>query len=191
MTPLGDVATISSGFPFRKKVESEPGGDLVLVQIKDVDDTEGLSRAGEITLRSESGRYDRYLLRPGDLLFQSRGSRHPVAVVESAVRGIAASGLHVIRLTADAVLPAYLAWWLNQPECQARLRNAVAHGTYVPFVSTSDLKNFAVLVPPLEMQRRIVEVDLLRRRERVLSQRLQDLTQQLIDGVTLLAASRR
>ena len=97
MIPLGTVADVSTGYPFRKKVEPEAGGDIVLVQLKDMDGAEGVSGSGTITLRNDGGKYQRYLLQAGDLLFQSRGSRHPVAVVEAGIRGIAATGLHTIR----------------------------------------------------------------------------------------------
>jgi hypothetical protein len=81
-SPLGDVARVSARYPFRKKVETEDGGDIVLVQIKDINDTEGVSGTSGIMLRSEGGKYDRYLVEKGDLLFHARGSRHPVAVVD-------------------------------------------------------------------------------------------------------------
>jgi hypothetical protein len=190
LIPLGSVADVSTGYPFRKKVESEEGGDVVLVQLKDIDGAERVSGSGAIMLRNDDGRYHRHLLQEGDLLFQSRGSRHPVAVVESGLRGIAAIGLHVVRPRTGRVLPAYLAWWLNHPASQARFRDELARGTYIPFVAVADLRAFLVPVPTLEVQQRIVEADRLRRRERELTERLNDLTQQLVDGATLAAATR-
>jgi hypothetical protein len=88
------------------------------------------------------------------------------------------------------VLPAYLAWWLNHPASQAKFRDELARGTYIPFVAVADLRAFLVPVPTLEVQRRIVDLDRLRRRERELTERLNDLTQQLVDGATLAAATR-
>ncbi len=190
MTPLGNVADVSTGYAFRKKVQPEEGGDVVLVQLKDMDGAEGVSGAGTVTLRNEGGKYERYLLQAGDLLFQSRGSRHPVAVVEAGIRGIAATGLHMIRPHARRVRPDYLAWWLNQPTSQAKFKNDLARGTYIPFVSKADLLAFHVPVPSLEVQGKIIEVDRLRRQERALREQLDTLTQQLVDGATIAAATR-
>jgi restriction endonuclease S subunit len=190
MTPLGNVADVSTGYAFRKKVQPEEGGDVVLVQLKDMDGAEGVSGAGTVTLRNEGGKYERYLLQAGDLLFQSRGSRHPVAIVEAGIRGIAATGLHTIRPDARRVRPDYLAWWLNQPTSQAKFKNDLARGTYIPFVSKADLLAFHVPVPSLDVQRQIVEVDRLRRQERALREQLDTLTQQLVDGATIAAAMR-
>jgi restriction endonuclease S subunit len=188
--PLGNVAEVSTGYPFRKKVEPEEGGDVVLVQLKDMGGAEGVSGSGTITLRNEGGKYQRYLLQAGDLLFQSRGSRHPVAVVGSGIRGIAATGLHTIRPDARRVQPEYLAWWLNHPVSQEILINKVARGQYIPFVSKADLLAFLVPVPSLEVQERIVAVDRLHRQERALRERLDTLTQQWVDDVTFAAADR-
>jgi restriction endonuclease S subunit len=190
MTPLGNVADVSTGYAFRKKVQPEEGGDVVLVQLKDMDGAEGVSGTGTVTLRNEGGKYERYLLQQGDLLFQSRGSRHPVAIVGSGIRGIAATGLHTIRPNRGRVLPEYLAWWLNHAVSQDTLVSKVARGQYIPFVSKADLLEFLVPVPSLEVQKRIVEVDRLLRQERALRERLDFLTQQWVDDVTFAAADR-
>lgn len=190
-TPLGDVARISAGYPFRSRVEAEEGGDIVLVQIKDIDVSEGVSATGTITLRNEGGKYEKYLLQEGDVLFQSRGSRHPVAVIAGGLRAIAATGVHVIRPERQAVLPHYLAWFLNHPRSQSKLTSDVARGTYIPFVSKGDLAAFPVPTPPLEIQERIIEIDRLRQAESHLRQRLNELTQQLADTATWTAATRQ
>ena len=189
-TPLGDVARVSTGYPFRRKVEAEEGGDIVLIQIKDVDSTEGVSESGTIVLRSEGGKYEKHLLQEGDLLFQSRGSRHPVAVVEGGVRGIAATGLLVLKPDHRRVMSSYLAWWLNHPQSQAKL-TGVARGTYIPFISKGELDAFLVPLPALAVQSRIVEVDRLQRLEQKLNAHLEQLNQQLVHAATWMAATRK
>ena len=70
--------------------------------LQDVDGAEGVTATCSLTLRSDKRNYDRYLLEEGDLLFQSRGSKHPVAIVGEGLKGIAAAGLHVAnRLAGD------------------------------------------------------------------------------------------
>jgi restriction endonuclease S subunit len=190
-TPLGELARVSTGYPFRKKVETEEGGDIVLVQIKDVDSAEGVSAGGTIVLRSEGGKYEKHLLQGGDLLFQSRGSRHPVAVVDGGVKGIAATGLLVIRPDPRRVIPGYLAWWLNHAQSQAKLTRDLARGTYIPFISKSDLEAFSVAVPPLAIQAQIVEVDRLQRLEQKLGGQLDRLKQQVVHAATWMAATQK
>ena len=190
MYALGAIAEVSTGYPFRKKVESEEGGDLVLVQMKDIDGAGGVVGPGTITLRSTGASYHRYLLRDGDLLFQSRGSRHPAAIVQPGIRGIAAAGLHVIRADQHRVRPDYLAWWLNHPRSQAKITEDLARGSYIPFVSKADLLAFLVPVPTMPVQQRIVEIDRLRRRERELATQHMELTEQLVDCATLAVVTQ-
>lgn len=190
MTPLGDVARVSTSYPFRKKVMPELGGDIVLVQLKHLDGTEGLSSTGTVALSNDSGKYTRYLLETDDLLFQSRGSRHPVVVFESSVRSIAGSGLHVIRVKPAWMNPRFIAWWLNHPISQAKFVGEVARGTYIPFVSKADLEQFLVPLVPLEHQAQIVAVDTLAQRESALRAHLEVLTTQLTNAATYRAATR-
>lgn len=189
MTTLGAVAEVSTGYPFRKKIESEPGGDLVVVQIKDLGGSEGVGGAGAIVLRGDQGEYGRYLLRPGDVLFQSRGSRHPALVVKSGLRGIAAMGVHVIRPNSTRVLPEYIAWWLNHPRSQARFTDELARGSNVPFVAKADLERFAVSAPPLRVQQQIVEIEQLRARHEALSRRIDTLWNEYAVTATWCAAT--
>jgi hypothetical protein len=193
MIPLGDVASVSTAFPFRRKVESEAGGDVAVIQMRDADvnSAEGNSESGGVILRNDDGRYDRYLLRQGDLLFQSRGLRNPSVVVGPGVRGIAASGLHVIRPDQARILPDYLSWWLNQPESQKKLAKDLARGTNVPFIAKTDLEAFGVPVPPLDLQASIAAIDHLQKREDALLARLRSLTARLTQHASKHAATRR
>jgi hypothetical protein len=184
---LHELAELSTGYPFRGKVHHEDEGDVLVLQIRDIDALTGLNLGDGIRLRGQDGKFDRYFLQPGDILFQSRGSRHPVAVLSQPVRGIAALGLHVLRLTSNSVRPEYLSWYLNHPRTQEKLKEC-ARGSQIPFVSKGDLAEFLVPVPPLEIQHRIAEVERLRKQERDLDERLEDLKQQYIDGVTMQVA---
>src|SRR5258707_10311510 len=93
---LRDVTEITTGYPFRGKVYPEEGGDVMVVQIKDIDAESGLTADRTLQLRGEGGKHDRYLLAPGDVGFQSRGSPHPAAPGDTTIRQIAALGLHAL-----------------------------------------------------------------------------------------------
>ena len=187
---LADVADVFTGYPFRGKVFPEEGGNLAVVQIKDVDAAAGLRLEDLIMLRAESGKYDRYLLSVGDVLFQSRGSRHPVSVVRDGMHGIAALGIHVIRPSKKHLRPDYLAWFMNHPKTQHKLKE-VARGSYIPFIAKGDLAAFSVPIPSLEVQDQIGRIDQLRRQERKLASQLIALLQEQTDAATWAAATRR
>jgi hypothetical protein len=184
---LRDLADVRAGYPFRGRVVHEHEGDLAVVQMKDIGEVAGLTPHGCLRINSRSVNPDRHLLQRGDVLIQSRGQKFPAAVVDQPIFGIAALGLYVIRPTATAT-PEYLAWFLNLPRTRAALRG-IARGTHIPFLSASDLREVEVPLPPLETQRRIAQIEQLRRRERQLADRLRDLNDQLIDEATWRAAS--
>lgn len=187
---LADVANVFTGYPFRGKVNPEEGGDLAVVQIKDVDAAAGLRTHDLIMLRDALGKYGKYLLSTGDVLLQSRGSNHPVAVVREGFRGIAALGLHVIRPKQKHLHPDYLVWYMNHPKSQAKLKDA-ARGSYIPFISKGDLAEFRIPVPSLDVQDRIACIDHSRRQERHLMKQLDHHLQEQTDAATWIAATKK
>jgi len=149
--------------------------------MKDVDDSAGLIPEACLRIKDEPGRYEKHLLQVGDVLLQSRGSKFPSVVFDKPLHAVAALGLIVVRPGSE-VLPAYLSWLLNQPRMREALR-AVAQGTYIPFLSKAEVEGLNVSLPPLETQQRVVQLDVLRRRERVLQAELVKLTDQYSDAV--------
>jgi hypothetical protein len=186
---LRDVTEITTGYPFRGKVYPEEGGDVMVVQIKDIDAETGLTADRTLQLRGDGGKYDRYLLSDGDVLFQSRGSRHPAAMVDASIRGIAALGLHVLKPDRRRVRPEFLVWYLNHPNAQVEIKD-IAKGSYVPFVSKAALEDLRIPVPPMEMQETIVEIADLHKKERLLAFQLEELRQHLVDKVTWQTVAR-
>ncbi|MGE3595795.1 MAG: restriction endonuclease subunit S [Dehalococcoidia bacterium] len=181
LTRLADVAEVRTGFPFRGKVHDDPTGKLAVVQMKDVSDVGRLDPAACLHIQEESS-HTRHLLRAGDVLLQSRGSKFPAGVVDMPIHGIAALGLHVLR-PGPHVKPAYLAWIMNHTTTREALRD-MARGSYIPFLSKGDLEELRVPVPDLATQQRIVEILWLRAEER----RLHEQREALIDQLTWGAA---
>lgn len=186
---LADIADIRIGYPFRTAIKPIEGGTLAVVQMKDVDESVGLITEGCLRIEDEPERYAKHLLQIGDVLLQSRGSKFPSVVFDKQLRAVAALGLVVIRPGME-VLPAYLNWLLNQSRTREGLR-AVAQGTYIPFLSKADIEGLNVLLPPLETQMRVVQIDTLRRRERVLQAELVKLTDQYNDALVWKAIASK
>jgi restriction endonuclease S subunit len=183
---LADIAEVRTGFPFRKAVQPVPGGTLAVVQMKDIDDSAGLNLEGLTLIEDDAKRYEQHLLNFGDVLLQSRGSKFPAAVVDKPVHGIAALGLIVIR--PHAIVPEYLKWVLNQSRTRDAFRGA-ARGTYIPFLSRTNVEDAAIPVPAVEIQQRIVEIDRLLSREQRLARHLIELKTQFTDALLWRAAT--
>jgi restriction endonuclease S subunit len=155
-----------------------------LIEIKDFDEEGNLNpeTLGTISLDTLP---DRYLVRRGDVLFVSRGVRLVAAPVLVELPNTAASSyLFRIRLTTDAVEPAFLAWCLNHAPGEEFLRSC-KQGSHLPYVSLAHLAEFPVPVPLIAVQRRIVELDRLRQEENRLTRRLRELRAKRLEHFSL------
>lgn len=179
---LGEVAEVRMGYPFRSRVKHDPAGNVVVIQMKDIDEQNNL-HADEATRVSLAGRIDRHLLLCGDLIFRSRGASNSAALV-AADLGDAVLASPLILIRARDVLPAYLQWFINSQKTQAKL-TSLAVGTSVMMISTDILKDLEVPVPSLIDQQRIAEIASLSLREDVLMARLAEQRRRLTERVLM------
>ncbi len=166
-TLIRDIADVGIGYQFRGKVEPSDDANVLLVQIKDVDDRLTLQLGNLVSVRVEKPRS--YLVAPGNVLFLSRG-QNPFAVVVPEVQPntIATSYFLILRPNQELVRPAFLAWILNQTDFQESLR-PVMRGTHIKILSKSDFQNLPVILPPLAVQDYILNLHHLVDREQSLS----------------------
>jgi hypothetical protein len=168
---LKDIALIRAGVPFRGKVEPEANGRYHLVQIKDVDRNRGLRLDSLMRMDAPEVRESQHLLEPGDVLFVARGLRNDAVLFPGPMaNAVAGAQFFVIRPT-TIVVPAYLAWYLNQETAQRHIAEYVS-GSFVPFVPKAALDELEVLLPPVEDQRKIAAIQQLAMKE-----------QELLDGI--------
>ena len=179
MLRLSEVAELRSGYPFRNRVETMAEGGCRLVQMKDVDVLGGL-RQDDFARIEPPPNYQSHVLHHGDVLMAGRGTRnHAVTFLAEPGDTIAAANLFVLR-PKGAALPAYLAWFLNLPATQARLR-AIRAGSSVPFIPLNELGELVVPVPDLELQNLIVEIYNLSLQEEELLARIRTQRRTLVD----------
>lgn len=183
---LSQLADVRMGYPFRSRLEHEPEGDVTVIQMKDIDDANLLHPEQTIRVSLPSGK-DRHLIRPGDLLFRSRGRTNGAALISGDI-GPAVLAAPMLLIRSHDIHPDYLCWFINTPATQAQL-HAMAEGTSVRMISAEALRTLDVPVPDLATQRRIVEIDALAQREQSLLSRIANHRQQLISRVLLQHAT--
>lgn len=183
---LGDVADIYSGFPVRTRIAHDDGGAVAIVQMKDIDDdgTLHFERAARQHLPAARAHH---LLRPGDLVFRSRGQNNLAALV-TGDPGAAVLASPLLLIRPRTALPAYLHWHLNLPATQATLA-ALSAGTSVQMISKAVLANIELPVPDLSRQQLIVNTAALAAVEQKLAQQIATTRKQLIDHVLTRRAS--
>lgn len=184
---LADCVQVITGYPFRGKVHPEEGGKLAVIQIKDIDAGGAIDLGSALRIQADS-RFERHLLRAGDVLLQSRGSHHPSAVFDGSVDAIGALAVHILRPCLDVLQPEFLSWYLNHPKTQDRLRD-LARGSSVAFIAKNDIENFTVPVPPVALQEKVASVAQLRKQEACLVADLERLRGEYINNLLMQIAA--
>ena len=182
MTKLGQVASIRMGYPFRSRLEHDAMGAIAVVQMKDIDDASALHV--EDAVRVELADFkEHHLIRPGDLVFRSRGRTNSVALVSANI-GPAVLAAPMLLIRPVDVSPAYLLWYINLPATQATLA-AQAEGTSVRMISKAALEALEMPLPSRRKQQLIVEVSALAMAEQGLLEQIAQARKRLADGVLL------
>lgn len=186
---LSAFSQILSGYQSRSAIEPREDGSHFLLQARDIDShslichTDALVRFNPPVLRDDN------VLRPGDILFMARGARnYAVLLKEMPDSALAAACYFIVRVTAAAVLPAYVGWYLNQAPAEQYFRQQSGRGVHMPVVTRTTLENIEIPLPALDVQKRIAELDGLFRGEVALIQKLVEKRRELITSVCLQAA---
>lgn len=156
--PLREVAHISLGHPFRGAVPEVPNGTVHVVQVRDVNPT-GLTRCDTLLRTEVDSRKEPDWLRDQDILFVTRGAvPYAGLMTNPPVRTVCSSHIYVVRVfKTDLLLPAFLAWQLNQVPVRRFLRQS-AEGSNQLSIRRTVLDSIAIRIPPLDQQRTVVEM---------------------------------
>jgi hypothetical protein len=184
---LAEAAEIRAGYQFRSGIRAHVAGDVPVIQVKDVREGYPLEIKA-LTCVEFPADPTPYQIRRDDVLFLSRGQRPFATLVDVDPGGaVASSYYYIVRTRGNLLLPAYLAWYLNQAPTRERLRPSHV-GTHMPIVSKAAFEQLEIELPSLDVQRQIAELDRLARREARLLDDLHDARRRLITDVCLRAA---
>lgn len=161
---LGDISEIQVGYQSREGIRAYPNGSHSLIQTRDLDKLHQVDWLN-LTRFNPSGSASKSEIRQGDVLFLARGQENFACLVAHAVNNVlAANSFYILRTNQGSVLPDYLAWWLNQTPAQEYIK-LNRSGSSLPFLSVSALSRLEVPIPVIDMQRKICELEMLRKKE--------------------------
>jgi restriction endonuclease S subunit len=184
---LVDAVAIQNGHPFPQRIESASSGKTAVLQMKDLPDGMALSFGTPDRISAEIKK--RYLLRPDDIIFRSRGQTNTAVILKADFGStVAAAPLMTLRVTSNELLPDYLCWWINQQPAQTHF-DRHARGTYGRMISRDALEDLEIHVPPLSVQKQIVELALLGEREQTLLTRLAEAEKRKLHSILIKTAS--
>ena len=177
------LKSLFTGYSFRSKVENEEQGDLAVIQMKDLDN--GYQEIGDDLICIDSSKVpEKYLLQSGDILFISKGANNYALVFRKEIKAVAAAAFFVLRPDESKVIPEYLAWFINQRDAQRFIEENRA-GTYIPNVNKRTLESIPLRLPEKKLQEKIVQIDILRKREYLLTNQLLELREILVSNQLL------
>ena len=188
---LSSVAEIRQGFTFREKVIEHDAGNAHIVQIKDIRQPEqvewGMQLCPEILPKMDWQGKDQAKIVDDCVLLPCRGEylkAHYLTVEERSKSAlpIIASSQFLILTPKPTILTEYLCWYLNQTTVQQRLRQG-GQGTKILMLSVASMNDFLIAVPSLDTQRQIVALNRLWEQEQVLTQKLLQNREQMMQGV--------
>ena len=161
---LGDISEIQVGYQSREGIRAHPDGSHLLLQARDFNTLHEVDWSN-LTRFTPAGSTAKSEIQQGDVLFLAKGQDNfacPVNRVTNHV--LAANSFYIVRPDQGMILPEYLTWWLNQTPAQEYIK-LNRSGSSLPFLSVSALSRLEVRIPPIKVQRKIGELELLRKKE--------------------------
>jgi hypothetical protein len=176
---LKDIASIQMGYSFRTRLQSMDSGAVAVIQMKDLSDDNRVD-CSTLTCIEMDNPKEHHLLKPGDLIFRSRGLSSTSAILlDDPGAAVVAAPLLRIRITDQGILPEYLNWFISQAPAQVYLTSH-AKGTAQKMISKETLDGLEVDVPNLEQQKVIVALASLGEAEQHIMKKLAERRHQYI-----------
>jgi restriction endonuclease S subunit len=149
-----------SGYTFRGSIESDPKGDIFVIQAKNVSSSVDIVSSNGLTRISSKPIRNPYFLQRNDILLVSRGTGYGsfrasvFAVDDNNI--IASSSVHVIRVTNVMVLPKYLCLFLNSVEGQKKISEKITGGSSIQSILLKNLSDLEIMIPSAHIQKTII-----------------------------------
>ena len=180
------IAKIQSGYINRGKIDPRDDGTCLLMQAKDVA-ADRLSYRTDALVRfmpTLSGKD--WFLKPGDILFMSRGARNFSVLIDKLPDSVlAAACFFVVRISNSMTLPQYLWWYLNQSPVKEYLQRFSGRGVHMPVVRRAVLESIDIPLPPIKTQKQVSEMTMLLQREQDLYKKLAEKRKNLMTEICL------
>lgn len=162
---LNEVADIKTGITFRNRLLDNLDGEIEVIQMKDVDAENIISE--RLVRVSADNIKPKHVLQAGQIILLAKGKYTSACLITpSSKKRVISSAFFSLKIKHPRfVLPAYLQWFLNQPEAKSYFKS-FASGTSMFSLPMSVLKNLDVPIPPLPMQEKVVKTVQLRKQEK-------------------------
>ena len=152
---LAEVAEIAAGHPLRLGVDEFQAGDTGVIQMRNVDPEAGVDWASVSRIELPPARRIEFL-RPGDVIFSTRGARtYAIALDAAPFPAVCSPHFFVLRLRVPDIEPRFLAWQINQTPAQDYLKRE-ATGSHILNIRREVIERLELVIPSRARQAAIV-----------------------------------
>lgn len=166
-TYLNNISKVDSGKSFRQRIEDEPNGNCMVIQMKDISNEQLSISDSPYSIRLDQINSNQ-LLASGDILFMAKGNNNFAVMYASDRPAVAVSLFFIIRPNRNMVDPAYLTWYLNAPAAQSYFHENRL-GATVGNIRKEALEKIEIELPSLDKQKQIAKLNNLLSKEKALT----------------------
>ncbi|NUU96845.1 restriction endonuclease subunit S [Marinitoga sp. 1138] len=168
------------------QVEETPEGNLNYIKLSSITENkiemEKLSKA----VYNKNRNIEKYLLKKNDIIFSAKGSNIFAVHIDKDIPNlISAQFFFNIRINSDKILPEFLTIILNN-EYAKRYFEERRVGKIIKVIKKKTLEDFELTLPPLEIQKQIIEIVKNFEKEKELKLKSLLLKEELIDKTIFL-----
>ena len=186
-TFIKEIAQLSMGTNFRSGHEASGSDDLFVVQMKDLDNTSvNIDTLEKLNLKTPR---NVTFLKPGDIIFRSRGRTTTAVIVPSNIgNAVLSAPLFLIRAKdISRVLPGYLCWYINQTPAQRFLYQRT-EGSALKMITLKHLGDLEIPLPALEVQNKIEKIVAMQTKETALFEDIRQKRAKYVEKILMRAA---
>ncbi|MBR7890152.1 restriction endonuclease subunit S [Marinomonas sp. A79] len=157
---LGDFVDISTGYPFRGRIEPSKEGEAFVVQARNIG-PDGEIFTNNLVCSELTGKKDPGWLQFNDIIFLAKGTKNTASLVKDLPDNTVCSP-HFFRLRVKAskqksVLAEFICWQLNQEAAQ-RYFKVSAEGSLQVSIRKTILQDTSIALPDVATQNSLVEL---------------------------------
>lgn len=181
---LSSLYTIMAGHAYRGKIPEVKGSGIQVIQLKNVT-ADYINWTGLLESKPATKREPKWL-QAGDILFTSRSSKfYSASLVDISdnTKFLAAPQFFVLRQKeGNEVLPEFISWQLNQIPCQKYFQ-INSEGSIHKTIKKTTLGNTTIKVPSLLTQQKIIDLQLLFQKQKLLLNSLNDENKNIMTAI--------
>ena len=187
-TFIKEIAQLSMGTNFRSGHEASGSDGLFVVQMKDLNNSSvRIDTLEKLNLKPPR---NVTFLKPGDIIFRSRGRTTTAVVVPRNIgKAVLSAPLFLVRVKdTSRVLPGYLCWYINQTPAQRFLYQRT-EGSALKMITLRHLGELEIPVPALEIQDKIEKIVAMQMKETALFEEIKQKRARYVEKILMRAAS--